>query len=94
VGDGVGGTPETIAAGGRDLGSVSRAVEGIAGGIRSGSGSAAGACGDGRLTGSIERFGAALARAGADLGVQLHAASQLATNGAADLATAGGETPR
>jgi hypothetical protein len=94
VGGSVGGRPETIAAGGHELGSVSRAVTGIADGIRGGSSSAAGACGDGRLTGSIERFGTALARTGVDLGIQLDAASQLAVNAAADLATAGGEQPR
>jgi hypothetical protein len=91
---GVGGTPETISAGARQLSGAARAVGATGKGISSAGGQAAGAAGDGRIAAAVERFAAAWSRTTEDVGTELRAAALLANNAAEDLAVAGGQRPR
>lgn len=94
IADEVGGDPTTIGTGGQQLDSVAQAVGHIADGLRTAASGAADAAGHPALLDALSRFGTVASRATADLSTQLRAASHLATNAAADLAAAGGETSR
>lgn len=86
----VGGDPEGIEAGARQLRGPQHAIE-AAGPAVNRSCSAAGAgAGNGTLTAALDRFGAAWSQLCADVAVQLAAAATLAQNGSRDLASAGG----
>lgn len=94
MGQPVGGSPDTISTGAQDLRSAGRSIGTAAAGItKAGSLGSAAAVTD-PMAGAISRFAAAFAQTTSDIETEMLAASSLAANAAADLATAGGAPAR
>ena len=86
----VGGDPGAVSAGGSGLASVATAIGQTGSGVTSAGSAAASAAADSPIAGAVSRFAAAYAQTLTDLETETRAAATLATNAAADLATAGG----
>lgn len=86
----VGGDPASMTGGALDLHRAATAVSATQSAISGNGGRIAGAVGDPALSAAVSRFAAAWSATLADTGTQLSVASQLASNAAKDLATAGG----
>jgi hypothetical protein len=88
----VGGDPDSISDGSRQLRTVSDALSQVSPTINRAAGQARPAVADSNVADAIDRFGAAWSRMTADVETQLRAAALLARNGGDDLAAAGGQS--